>query len=259
MGESYNSKDNPEIMLKVYPLDWTRLAQKEYDRSGKAYALGIPTPEPRDLVKLPDGRLGIVFQRIQGKKSFARAIGEDPSRTEELATRFAALCKSLHTTRVNWENLSSGKEFYAQLMENDPFLTSAQKDKVLRFIADIPETDTALHGDLHFGNAIFRGDESWWIDIGEFGYGCPLLDIGVCMSALTYTPQATIRELYHMDLSTAVRFWQAFLRAYFGEGPSLEELEEEIKPYAALRSLMVQQVTGRLIPERKPLVECLFV
>lgn len=27
MGESYNHKDNPELMLKVYPLDWTRLAE----------------------------------------------------------------------------------------------------------------------------------------------------------------------------------------------------------------------------------------
>ena len=39
----------------------------------------------------------------------------------------------------------------------------------------------------------------------------------------------------------------------------MEELEEEIKPYAALRSLMVQRVIGRLIPERQSLVECLFV
>ena len=29
-------------------------------------------------------------------------------------------------------------------------------------------------------------------------------------------------------------------------------------PYAALRSLLIQRVIGRLIPERQPLVECLF-
>jgi len=152
---------------------------KEYDHAEKAFALGIPTPEPKDLVKVPDGRMGIIFQRIQGKKSFARAVGEDPSRTEELAIRFAALCKALHSTRVNKEELPSTKEYYVDLIKTDPFLTSAQKDKVLRFIADIPEADTALHGDLHFGNAIFRGEESWLIDIGELGYGYPLWDLGV--------------------------------------------------------------------------------
>ncbi len=107
MGESYNHKDDPGIMLKLYPIDWTRLAEKEYDRAVKAFALGVSTPEAKDLVKVPDGRMGIIFQRIQGKKSFARAVGDDPSRTEELATRFATLCKTLHSTRVNKEELPS--------------------------------------------------------------------------------------------------------------------------------------------------------
>ena len=258
MGESYNHRDDPGIMLKLYPLDWTRLAEKEYDHARKAYALGIPTPEPKDLIKVPDGRMGIVFQRIIGKKSFARAVGDDPSRTEELATRLATLCKTLHSTKVNKDELPSTKEHYVNIIETDPFLTSSQKDKVLRYIADIPDADTALHGDLHFGNAIFRGDESWFIDIGELGYGCPLWDLGIFMSAINYTPEEMIRELYHTDKSTAVRFWQAFLRAYSGGDRPLKELEEEIKPYAALRSLMVQRVLGKLIPERKSLVECLF-
>ena len=259
MGESYNHRENPGIMLKVYPLHWTRLAEKEFDRAGKAYALGIPTPEPKDLVKVPDGRTGIIFQRIQGKKSFARAVGEDPSLTEELAIRFAALCKTLHSTKANEADLPSTKEYYVGLIKTDSFLTSAQKDKVLQFIADIPEADTAIHGDLHFGNAIFRGDESWFIDIGEFGYGHPLWDLGVFMSAVNYSPEEKIRELYHMDKNTALSFWEAFIRAYSGGDRPLKELEEEIKPYAALRSLLVQRVIGRLIPERQPLVECLFL
>lgn len=79
------------------------------------------------------------------------------------------------------------------------------------------------------------------------------------MTVMEYTPDEKIRELYHMDRDTAVRFWKAFVRAYFGDGRSPEELEEEIKPYAALRSLFVVRVTGRLIPERQALIESLFV
>jgi len=78
------------------------------------------------------------------------------------------------------------------------------------------------------------------------------------MSAMTYVPEEKVRELYHMDRSTAIRFWQAFLRAYAGPGRPLEKLEAEIKPYAALRALLVQRVTGRLIPERQALVDCLL-
>lgn len=40
MGESYNHKDNPALMLKVYPLDWARLARNEYDRAVGECLLG---------------------------------------------------------------------------------------------------------------------------------------------------------------------------------------------------------------------------
>ena len=258
MGESYNHKDNPELMLKMYPIDWTALARKEYDRSAQAFSLGIPTPKPEELVKVPDGRMGIVFQRIQGKKSFAKAVGEDPSRTEELAVRFAAMCKVLHSTRANLEGIPSYKEFLERLFKTNPHLTSAQNDKVLRFIADIPDADTALHGDLHFGNAIFRGEENWFIDVGEFGYGHPLIDLGIFMSVTNYTSEEMMQKLYHMDRDSAVRFWQFFTREYFGADRPLKDLEEEIMPYAALRALFVQRVIGRISPERQVLVKCLF-
>lgn len=258
MGESYNHKDNPELMLKMYPIDWTALARKEYDRSAQAFSLGIPTPKPEELVQAPDGRMGIVFQRIQGKKSFAKAVGEDPSRTEELAVRFAAMCKALHSTRVNPKVIPSYKEYLERLFKTHQYLTSSQKDKVLRFIADIPDTETALHGDLHFGNAIFRGEEEWFIDVGEFGYGNPLIDMGIFMSVTNYTSEEMMQKLYHMDRESAVRFWQYFMREYYGADRPLKDIEEEIMPYAALRALFVQRVIGRISPERQVLVKCLF-
>jgi len=189
MGESYNHRDNPEIMLKVYPLDWTRLARNEFDRAGKAYALGVPSPEPKDLVQLPDGRLGIIFQRIRDKKSFARAVGDDPSRTEELAARFAAMCKALHAIKVDKDDLPSAKEYYVR---HD--VCSGGEG-----------TGTLSHGPEH-GHPVLAG----------------ILE-GIC------------------------RTW-----------PSPGEAGSGNQPYAALRALLVQRVTGRLIPERQALVDCLL-
>ena len=34
------NRDNPALMLKVYPLDWARLAQNEYDRAVGECLLG---------------------------------------------------------------------------------------------------------------------------------------------------------------------------------------------------------------------------
>lgn len=258
MGESYNHKSNPDLMLKLYSTQRTALALKEYDSACKAYSLGIPTPEPGQLIKVADGRTGIVFRRIQGKKSFARAIADEPSRAEEFAQKFAVLCKELHATKVDTSQMSSTKEFYRRVIQGHPHLTTDQQEKVFRFINSIPDTDTALHGDLHFGNVIFRGDQSWFIDLGELGYGCPLFDLGVSMMAIKYTPEAKMRELYHMDKNTALNFWNAFVPAYFGPGRSIDEIEDEIAPYCALRTLLVYRELGFLIPERHPLVDRLF-
>ena len=68
-GESYDFKADPSVMLKLYfpgkiqqPLDEMNLARKVYD-------MGIPTPEPGEYVVTEDGRYGIRFKRILGKKS----------------------------------------------------------------------------------------------------------------------------------------------------------------------------------------------
>ena len=75
-GASYNHKTNPDIMLKIYFRNF-EAAEKELELAQKVYAMGIPTPEPGDLIT--DGeRMGIRFRRINGKKSFSRACGYEP-------------------------------------------------------------------------------------------------------------------------------------------------------------------------------------
>lgn len=91
-GESFNHRDNPDIMMKLYALEQKQMAFDEYDRAQKVYGLGIPTPEPGELVKSPDGRMGMIFRRIPDKKSFARAAGENPDEAEKFASRFASMC-----------------------------------------------------------------------------------------------------------------------------------------------------------------------
>ena len=64
-GASYNHKTDPDIMMKMYFRNF-EAAALELELAKKVYALGIPTPEPGDLVT--DGeRMGIRFRRIEGK------------------------------------------------------------------------------------------------------------------------------------------------------------------------------------------------
>ena len=67
-GASFNHKTDPSIMMKLYFRNY-EAAALELELAKKVYALGIPTPEPGDLVT--DGeRAGIRFRRLIGNRSY---------------------------------------------------------------------------------------------------------------------------------------------------------------------------------------------
>ena len=248
-GESYDHKTNPEIMLKLYhsgaiqqPLDEMRLARKVYD-------LGIPTPEPGDYVVTEDGRYGIRFKRIAGKKSYSRATGDEPEKVEQFAAEFAGMCKKLHSTHVDPTMFENVKDRYYRLLKENPFFTSTEKDKILRFIADVPDEDTAIHGDLQFSNAIFSGQDRYFIDLGDFCWGNHFFDVGMVYLCCYLSKEEFIKETFHMPKSLAMKFWDNFAHYYFGTGIPLNEIEKMIRPYAGLKTLIVERDTQRPMPE----------
>ncbi len=107
LGESYISRSNPNILLKLYSREREQLGLDEYDRACKVFRLGVSCPAPGELVRTEDGLLGIQFHRIIGKKSYARALSEHPERFEEYAVRFADECKRLHSIRPETVNITS--------------------------------------------------------------------------------------------------------------------------------------------------------
>ena len=240
-GESYNHKTDPSIMLKLYfpgkieqPLSEMKLARKVYD-------IGIPTPEPGDYVVTDDGRYGIRFHKIPDKVSYSRAIGDHPEKVQQYAEEFAQMCLQLHATHVDTSQFESVKVRYFSLLEGNPFFSKSEKDKLAKFIADVPDTDTAIHGDLQFSNAIFAGDKRYFIDLGDFCYGNPLFDVGMVYLCCIIDEEDYIKEFFHMDKPTAVRFWEHFAPAYFGKERSLKDIEKEIRPFAGLKTLIIER------------------
>ena len=207
-GESYDHKTDPTVMLKLYfpgkiqqPLDEMLLARKVYE-------MGIPTPEPGEDVTTEDGRFGIRFRRIPGKLSYARATGDHPEKVQQYAEEFAQMCLQLHATHVDTTQFENVKNRYYRLLTENPFFTSPEKDSIGKFISDVPDTDTAIHGDLQFSNAIFTGDQRYFIDLGDFCYGYPLFDVGMLYLCCILDDEQYLLEYCHMDKPTAVRFWE---------------------------------------------------
>ena len=248
-GESYDHKADPSVMLKLYfpgkiqqPLDEMRLARKVYE-------LGIPTPEPGDYVVTEDGRYGIRFHRILGKKSYSRATSDNPEKIQQYASEFAEMCLQLHNTHIDTKQFENVKDRYHRLLAENPFFTPDEKAKLSHFIDHVPDEDTAIHGDLQYSNAIFVGDRRYFIDLGDFCYGNHLFDVGMVYLCCVLSNEDFILETFHMDKATSTRFWECFAPAYFGTDRSLKSIEEEIRPFAGLKTLIVERDTHRPMPE----------
>ena len=248
-GESYDLKSDPSVMLKLYfpgkiqqPLDEMNLARKVYD-------MGIPTPEPGEYVVTEDGRYGIRFKRIIGKKSYSRATGDEPGKVAQYAEEFAGMCKQLHSTHVDTTQFENVKDRYYRLLSENPFFTTAEKDKLTRFISDTPDEDTAVHGDLQYSNAIFVGDQRYFIDLGDFCWGNHLFDIGQVYLCCCLSGEDFISETFHMPKALAMKFWDNFAPFYFGEGIPLKEIDELVRPFAGLKTLIIERDSKCPMPE----------
>ena len=257
LGESYTHRSNPDILLKLYPTELEKVGLEEYERACKVFRAGVPCPEPGELVRVADGRLGILYKRIVGKKSYARALSEHPERLEEYAAAFARVCKELHAIRPEPGLFPTAKEQYKREIGSNPFLSEEERAGLMRFIDGLPDADTAVHGDLHHGNVIFTEDGTqYFIDLSDFCTGSPLFDLGIILMQTCWIPDELERELYHIDLATSKAFWKAFAAAYFGPGVSLEEVQQMVRPYAFLRILICEAMIGEPLMEvRKPVRE----
>jgi len=256
-GASYNHKTDPDIMLKVYFRNF-EAAAKELELAQKVYRIGIPTPEPGDLIT--DGeRMGIRFRRLTGKRSYSRACGDEPERVEEYAREFAQMCKKLHATHVDTTQFESVKDRLYAMLEANPDFTPEQKQKIHDFIAAAPEADTAIHGDLQFSNGIFTEEngvrKSYFIDLGDFCYGYPMFDIGMVYLCCCLNDEAWTMEQYHMSNATAAKFWDFFADEYFGKDADMDEIMKEVRIYAGLKTLIVERDTHCPMPQFRAMLE----
>ena len=254
-GESYNHKTDPTVMLKLYfpgkiqqPLDEMLLARKVYD-------IGIPSPEPSEYVVTEDGRYGILFRRIPNKISYSRAIGDHPEIVKQYADEFAQMCHQLHATHIDTTQFENVKDRYHKLLAENPFFTADEKEKLSRFIDSVPDTDTAIHGDLQYSNVVFTDNQRYFIDLGDFCYGNPLFDLGMVYLCSNLSDASFIKETFHMEKATAIKFWESFAPAYFGRERSLKDIENEIRPFAGLKTLIIERDTGCPMPQFRVALE----
>ena len=259
LGESYIRKDNPDILLKLYSTQLEKMGLDEYERACKVFNIGLPCPEPGETVRTTDGRIGIQFKRIHGKLSYARALSYHPELLEQYAVEFAELSKKLHSTVPPAGLFPTIKEQYTDYIKDNPYLSDDERIGIIRYISTLPDADTAVHGDLHIGNVIF--DESgrkYLIDLSEFSTGSPMFDMGIIYLQCCFIPDEMEMELYHITKDISTKFWDLFVKAYYGADTNIEEFNRQIRPYTLLRMLCVEKMMGYPISYIRPAVHAMI-
>ena len=234
-AQAYNSADG-RSMIKLYsdyigdevPLNELRLSWSIMD-------LGVKIPAAYRLVT--DGqRKGVEFERVRDKKSFARAISDDPASLERYAALFAAEAKKLHATKCSTDGMfPSIADRFLPIIEKADDFSPETKEKMKKFVNGLDGgITTCLHGDFHIGNILTCPKGVYWIDIADFGYGDPRCDVGMLYLCSHMNPEELTQELFHISNTQILRFWEVFCREYYGPERSLEDIDKEIKPFAGL-------------------------
>lgn len=239
-GEGYTALSythrNKKTMIKLYedfiPQD---VSLRELHTSWDLQEMGLNIPRAHRFVT--DGkRYGVEFDCITPKKSFARAISDNPEKLEFYAEEFAKECKKLHSTYCTARNVRPIKEFFHSAVNNTTILNGDEKKKVHEFINNTPDALTCCHGDLHIGNIITNGERNYWIDLGDFSYGHHYFDIGMFYFICFANPEEFTQTQYHISNQQMRQVWKYFVKYYFGAETEEEQMKikNTIKPYSAL-------------------------
>lgn len=266
-GDSYDCLYDSSTMLKMYNAAYpANMIAEELEVAQKVFSLGIPSPQPGELVT--DGeRLGIRFKRIIGKRSIARMIADEPQRMEPYTRLFAKYCRQLHSTPCPDGLFPDAIEQARHFLDCDKVFTLDEKAVISTFIDSVPHCGTAVHGDMHIGNMISTlpagaplscNHSEYFIDLGLFSQGCPLLDIGMMQIVCFMSDEAFRRETYHLTGEQTHAIWDIFVDEYFGPDASPQAIYDTILPYSCLKMFLIEFNAKALFPHYEKLIRQTF-
>lgn len=245
-GDSFNHKTNPGIVLKLFSENVDKeYVQREYDLGVAIRNAGIKCPAALEILQIGN-RWGIVFQRVIGKKSFCRLGGQQPEMIGQLASRLASMIRRLHSKSSEGLPFPHAVQIYQNTLDENTILDEQARATFQKAIDQIAAEDkaTLIHGDFHFGNVITDGKEDYFIDLGNLSSGDPAFDIAMFYIVTHFAPVALLEKEFHISVSGAMEFWNAFKRDYYGKDIPDEQILVQIKNYLLARVLWILKDSG---------------
>ncbi len=223
-----------DTIIKVFregtTLDEVR---REITMSKEAFVLGMPTAISFDVVRVDD-RYGLVYELLDAV-TLSACVARQPERLDEFARKYADLFRQMHTIEVpTGGSVPNAIERERQQIRHiRRYFPQESIDLMLQIVDAIPEANHLLHLDLQTKNAMVQHDELMLIDMGEVGYGHPMLDLGHAYSAMV-SLVGDYEKIIGMPRQLGQALWNRAIDYY------LEDLPAEV---AAQRKAQIEVVS----------------
>ena len=236
VGTVYRLDD--DTIIKVFREGTTiEEVRSEINMSKEAFVRGMPTAISFDVVKV-GGQYGLVYELLDAD-TLSACIKREPERIDEFARRYAELFRQLHQIDVPASSSvpCAMENERKQVMHIRRYFPQESIDLLMQILDAIPNGRSLLHLDLQTKNAMVQNGELMLIDMGEVGYGHPLLDLGHAYSAMV-TLVGDYEKIIGMPKALGVELWNRAIGYYLEGLPAdvVEQRKRQIEVVSCVRN-----------------------
>ncbi len=225
-------------IIKLYQ-DWMSAIaiQREFTITRLAREAGLPVPAAEELVEV-DGRLGIVFERVQGI-SMLEALEARPWDIFSMSRLLGELHAKIHVSLLPTNSYTQHQQIERGIgWAKD--LSEMEKQTILDLLTRLPAGNVVCHGDFHPDNVLMSDHGPVIIDWMTGTRGHPLGD--VARTALLFQtgglpPRVSLAMRLLINSSRRL-IYSVYLNRYLQIHPSLPERDRLLAVAIACSSLV---------------------
>lgn len=227
-----------DTIIKVFREGTTiEEVRREITMSKEAFVMGMPTAISFDVIRV-GCQYGLVYELLQAD-TLSACIKREPERIDEFARKYAELFHQLHAIEVPGESSvpCAIERERQQIRHIRRYFPQESIDLMLRIVDAIPNANRLLHLDLQTKNAMVQNGELMLIDMGEVGYGHPLLDLGHAYSAMV-TLVGDYDKIIGMPRELGQKLWSRAIDYYLEGIPAevVKQRKAQIEVVSCVRS-----------------------
>lgn len=211
--------------------------RKEITMSKEAFVMGTPTAISFDIVKV-GSQYGLVYELLNAE-TLSSCIKRAPERIDEYARQYANLFRQLHSIEVPADsNVPDAIEHERQqILHISRYFPKESIDLLLQILDTIPTGNRLLHLDLQVKNTMMQDNELMLIDMGEMGYGHPVLDLGHAYSSMVLLI-GNYDAIVGIPRELGKKFWDLAINYYFEGLPEdvIEQRKAQIDVVGRIRN-----------------------